>query len=267
MKYKRVFCFGCSYTEYLWPTWANILEKDLDIPVYNWGLCGIGNVGIHARMLQCDLTHKFNEDDLIVVVWSSWTREDRWIDGYWKHYGNIFNNNFYDSAWMKKYWDWENDIIKNATAIISANKMFPICLNFSMVPMSNPVDIYIPDDVNPRTFSETNQTAMLDLYYNQMPEIKNFQDIPNSRFNGATRDSHPDINSHRDFLLQHLYPQLGISMKSSTMLDIEGFFHAGEIHFADVKKDNNEWENTKNCAKNLWTNGNWSRNRICNWDI
>jgi hypothetical protein len=51
MKFKRAFLFGCSYTEYKWPTWANILKKDLDIPVYNWGLSGLGNVGLHCRMV------------------------------------------------------------------------------------------------------------------------------------------------------------------------------------------------------------------------
>jgi len=265
MKFKRVFCFGCSYTEYIWPTWANILQKDLDIPVYNWGLCGLGNIGIHSRMVQCDIMNKFTSDDLIIVVWSSWTREDRWIDGFWKHHGNLFNQSFYDQKFIDKYWDWENDIIKNSTAIISANKMFDIAVNFSMVPMDNPKDVYIPDHVNLRTFEQGKQQELLNFYYQSMPKFGNFQDIPNSKYNKSTTDSHPDINCHRDFLIQNLYPILGVSIKDSTLNDIQGFYSACQIQLA--KLNTNNWEEMKNCVKNLWSNGKWDRNRIENIDI
>ena len=34
-KYKRFFAFGCSYTEYFWPTWPDIIGQE--IPYYeNW---------------------------------------------------------------------------------------------------------------------------------------------------------------------------------------------------------------------------------------
>ena len=79
MEYKRAFCFGCSFTNYEWPTWVDILRKDLDIQVQNWGLQGLGNVGILSKMIQCDIINKFTNEDLVIVLWSSWTREDRYI--------------------------------------------------------------------------------------------------------------------------------------------------------------------------------------------
>ena len=37
--YNRLFTFGCSYTRYNWPTWADIIADDLQIPFQNWGVC------------------------------------------------------------------------------------------------------------------------------------------------------------------------------------------------------------------------------------
>jgi hypothetical protein len=41
-KYKRFFAFGRSFTDYLWPTWADIIGRE--IPYYeNWGHGAAGN--------------------------------------------------------------------------------------------------------------------------------------------------------------------------------------------------------------------------------
>ena len=42
MKFKRAFVFGCSFTQYYWPTWADILGREFN-KFENWGQCGGGN--------------------------------------------------------------------------------------------------------------------------------------------------------------------------------------------------------------------------------
>ena len=63
-KHKRIFCFGCSFTDGL-GTWADILKRhfgdypreDFDIPkdqpqrVYNFGRAGAGNYYIFNKKL------------------------------------------------------------------------------------------------------------------------------------------------------------------------------------------------------------------------
>jgi len=39
MKPRRLFAFGCSFTQYKWPTWADILGKSFDLS-YNLGKSG-----------------------------------------------------------------------------------------------------------------------------------------------------------------------------------------------------------------------------------
>ena len=46
-KYKRLFVFGCSFTQYRWPTWADIIAKDNPhLEYFNTANSGAGNLYI-----------------------------------------------------------------------------------------------------------------------------------------------------------------------------------------------------------------------------
>ena len=109
----RLFTFGCSFTEYAWPTWANLLSLQFD-HFENWGYRGIGNRGIAERVAECSLTNKFTKDDVIIVQWSTHLRND-WYhvhnlpDGRpagWKTSGSMFTNNnalLYNKQWVELF--------------------------------------------------------------------------------------------------------------------------------------------------------------------
>lgn len=109
---KRLFVFGCSYTSYSWPTWANMLEYEYD-QVENWALSGIGNRAIAERVAECNAKHCFTKDDVIIVQWSSHLRNDWWHQESmsertlgWKTYGSIFNYHnakLYDEKWLNTF--------------------------------------------------------------------------------------------------------------------------------------------------------------------
>jgi|694.fasta_scaffold110513_2 hypothetical protein len=109
---KRIFAFGCSYTCYSWPTWANFLDLEFD-EVHNWGLSGIGNQAIAERISEANAKFQFTKDDIVIVQWSSHLRNDWWhqesmperVDG-WKTYGSIFNYHnvkLYDKKWVNTF--------------------------------------------------------------------------------------------------------------------------------------------------------------------
>lgn len=103
---KRLFTFGCSFTQWWMPTWANILSYDLDIPTYNYGLCAAGNQYIFNSLMQADCFYKFNEDDLIMICWTNISREDRYKEGQWIVSGNIYSAEpLYDKTYIKKWAD------------------------------------------------------------------------------------------------------------------------------------------------------------------
>jgi hypothetical protein len=109
---KRLFAFGCSYTSYAWPTWADLAGIDFE-ESYNWGLSGIGNRAIAERVAEANVRNKFGPDDVIIVQWSSNLRNDWYHQtsmperiGGWKTAGSIFNylnEKLYDRKWIDTF--------------------------------------------------------------------------------------------------------------------------------------------------------------------
>ena len=101
-KYKRFFSFGCSFTNYIWPTWADIIGNDFDF-YQNWGAAGSGNHFIFNSIIEADARYNFNENDLVIVMWSFIIREDRYINNRWQHDTIQSLEKTYGSKWFKKY--------------------------------------------------------------------------------------------------------------------------------------------------------------------
>lgn len=102
---KRLFTFGCSFTKWIWPTWANVIAYELDVPLYNYGYSGAGNQYIFNAIIQADSHYKFNDEDLIMVCWTNVCREDRLHNGHWLCPGNIYTQGIYDQSCVKKWAD------------------------------------------------------------------------------------------------------------------------------------------------------------------
>ena len=118
-KYKRFFTFGCSFTCYMWPTWADIVSKEMPAAeFYNFGLSGGGNPLISYRVAETNNRYKFTDTDLVMIMFSTYCREDRWVtDRKWIAGGNIFNNRFYPDSWVKEFADERGYLIRDAAVI------------------------------------------------------------------------------------------------------------------------------------------------------
>ncbi len=118
--YKRFFAFGCSFTHYIWPTWADLIAVEMpDAEYNNLGIAGTGNISIACRIIEANRRFNFTSTDLIVVMWSTLCREDRWVNGHWKMTGNIFTQNEYDGSFVKKFADPKGYLITNMAIIDS----------------------------------------------------------------------------------------------------------------------------------------------------
>lgn len=108
---RRLFAFGCSYTFFMWPTWADLLSVDYDY-YENWAWVGIGNRAIAERIAEAHAKHNFTKDDTVIVQWSTTLRHD-WhneisvnSEAGWQTNGNVFspkNIKFYDESWYRKF--------------------------------------------------------------------------------------------------------------------------------------------------------------------
>ncbi len=113
-KYRRVFAFGCSFTAYMWPTWADVLASESpNARFINVGQSGAGNLMITAKLAETDARFKFNKDDLIMIMWTTYCREDRYLNNNWVTPGNIYTQNTYDDDYVKKWADTKGYMIRD----------------------------------------------------------------------------------------------------------------------------------------------------------
>jgi hypothetical protein len=110
---KRLFVFGCSFSSYLWPSWADVLSREFDY-YENWAIAGTGNRAIFLRLTEFLSKNKLTKDDVVVIQWSSHLRNDyytqKWYTEFkqisWKTFGNIFgylNEDIYDKKWVDTF--------------------------------------------------------------------------------------------------------------------------------------------------------------------
>jgi hypothetical protein len=117
----RFFAFGCSFTKYHWPTWADLIGIEYNNAYYNYGQRGAGNMFIFNAVIEANQKHNFTKDDLIIVQWSSLSRNDYYIDNKWITKGGLRQGNYSsdDLNVMVKYFDFRGHLIRDIAFIKS----------------------------------------------------------------------------------------------------------------------------------------------------
>ena len=114
----RVFTFGCSFTEYSWPTWADmILHKREGV---NYGICGGGFEQIMSSLVQCDVDYKLTKDDHIFIVYPNLLRWDAPTYPKMLCYGNAITSPWIDHK--DKLWTVEGMVYKNLNWMYMINE-------------------------------------------------------------------------------------------------------------------------------------------------
>tara|TARA_B100000085_G_C18546133_1_gene513959 strand:+ start:948 stop:1712 length:765 start_codon:yes stop_codon:yes gene_type:complete len=67
--YSTLYTFGCSFTQYKWPTWADYLHVGgLAENYQNWGLPGGSNDFIFHSVVEC--LDNITDSDIVCIMWS-----------------------------------------------------------------------------------------------------------------------------------------------------------------------------------------------------
>ena len=207
-KYKRFFAFGCSFTFYNWPTWADIISKEIP-KSYNYGRPGAGNFYIFSSIIEANKKHKFTEDDLIIVMWTAVDREDRYIEHNWKSSGCVYHSidNFYDKNFIMKYVDQRGFYLRDITYVAAITKMLE-GLNYYFLSMMK-----FESSGESNTVGEAD-TDISDFYKDELKKILpsvlnticNGNWIEQSKMKGKDkngklfRDLHPTPNYYLEYL-------------------------------------------------------------------
>jgi hypothetical protein len=97
---SRLLAFGCSFTNYRWSTWADILGTQYN-EYQNWAQSGAGNHYIFNSVMEADQRQRFGPGDTVIVCWTSVHREDRYTDR-WQTLGNIHYTDIYNKDYKKE---------------------------------------------------------------------------------------------------------------------------------------------------------------------
>ncbi len=169
---NRLFTFGCSFTNFFWPTWADILGREFKV-FENWGANGAGNCFQLYSLMECHKHNQITKNDTVIIMWSSIDREDRWINGKWQLEGGVYNNQEpYTGDYVEKFADPTGFLIRDL-AIISATKhiLESIGCRYRFLAM---VPLFYQDmaDLNKEHTEYLLDQAVLDLYQDELSVIK-----------------------------------------------------------------------------------------------
>ena len=120
----RLFTFGCSFTNYRWQTWADIIGTQFE-EFQNWGRAGAGNFFISSSLYECHSIYNITKDDVVLIMFSSLDRFD-FInqDSYFETNGSVYGKThslFGDFIFNK--WSEEFGLYNSWFSITSAKQL------------------------------------------------------------------------------------------------------------------------------------------------
>ena len=247
-KYKRFFAFGCSFTHYIYPTWADIISVEMPhAEYYNLGASGSGNLRISNRIAQANCKFKFCETDLIMVMWSTAYREDRYVEDNWLSAGNVYTQaHAYDKNFVKNYCDPEGFMIRDMAILELTNgylKGLPCdSYQFSIARLTSESDEKMADMKAVRFMDKLNSIYPNTLSNIIPPSVMETINVRPRRWVGMNEpihvESHPDTGQYYKFL-QHVnlpLTELSRAYVDDVMNKLSSVTHQQQIHelFADV---------------------------------
>jgi hypothetical protein len=162
---KRFFAFGCSFTRYEWPTWADIIGNEFE-HYENWGNPGAGNFFIFNAIIECHLKNKLTENDTVAIMWSNFQREDRYIKRKWVTPGSILYQQVFSKEFVKEVYDDRGYYIRDFSYIYAiVNLLNSIGCKYYMTSM---VDINNIDQFDTTTSKEIDDLL---IYYKDILKL------------------------------------------------------------------------------------------------
>lgn len=126
----RLFTFGCSFTKYYYPTWADMLGLSFE-EHYNYGIPGIGNRAIMERVMEAHAAHNIRKEDVVIVQWTGHFRHDWHVNKdlsflhrpsmpSWQTCGPVYqspNDLIYNKDWFDIFFNEESYIMHSFNSV------------------------------------------------------------------------------------------------------------------------------------------------------
>jgi hypothetical protein len=142
--YNRFFAFGCSFTCYKWPTWADYLYAGGIAEAYeNWALPGGSNDFVFHSLIECSSLRGITAEDYVAIMWSQpWRIADYTNEQGWDMPGNAY---LYQPKERVKYLHEDQIALENQTYFrASINMLQAIGCDFTFTSMER-IDLQFED--------------------------------------------------------------------------------------------------------------------------
>jgi len=214
---KRLFTFGCSFTHYKWPTWADILSQEFD-QFENWGLAGGGNHLILYSLIESIQRQNIGHNDTVAVMFTSVGREDRWLKGNWYTPGSVYNCNL-DEKYIQQFTDPTGFYLTNVTVIDAVIKILQY--TGCQYHLMSTVPFNVVDDSYLRRIFKLKQditNQVNNLYQSSLQQIKPsvFEVIFNNDWNSRSNFVIDHFKKHYNECAGKDWPQFEDFIKNNT---------------------------------------------------
>lgn len=239
---SRLFVFGCSYTNYAYPTWADLISPNFT-QYYNYGKSGCSNTFIMDSIVAANDTYKFKRSDTVIVMLTGFGRFSYKPKGtIWQAKGDMYNyclqikdpvvQNFYDNMWSDEFAVHQSWIAaKVIKQILAASK----CNHKILMGISN--DAYISGLVDLEISMYKKAMEIYSMLDNKVSLDKwkmdnNYYDSPMWEEKGG-RDGHPSTDVYLKYAKEFL-PHL-VSKKSLQFVKYwnKNFDHRSQAHMEE----------------------------------
>lgn len=209
-KYKRFFAIGCSFTNYRYATWADIIGNEVSSTGYiNLGKCGAGQQYIFITLSQAIKYYNIGPGDLVGIMWSTFYREDRVLNKTWLTPGNIYSQGLYNDGFME-YADMNWYTLRDLAIIDSTHTLLEHAKFDSFCGISLGIDdqLNMVDGLDPKLSSIatqyhtiTEKALPVDLFTFQGKEWKNTYFYEGCNEAGLVHgDYHPSTLDYYNYL-------------------------------------------------------------------
>ena len=237
---QRLFTFGCSFTHFYYPTWADILGKEFEYHE-NWARKRSGNQFIAHTVAEAVLRSKITKDDVVIVMWSNYNRDDRYYKDSWISTGNLFHYDVYPKEFVDQFISMRGCVMRDALLFyLTDNLLKQIGCEYYFTSIDNlAAPLTSAADAGDK-FDDVIELYK-DTYAKFMPSAKEVL-FGNEWPNRA--DFHPTPNEHLKYV-QTIFPAFKISEETINLVQqIET-----EL---DLTKNNEQLLATQSWKRHIW---------------
>jgi hypothetical protein len=209
---RRLFTFGCSFTDYKWQTWADIIGTQFE-EFQNWGKSGAGNFFISSSLYECHSINKITKDDVVLIMFSSIDRFDYINQNsdfetkgsiYGKHHG--LYGDFVFNKWSEEF-----GLYNSWFSITSAKQLldsigcdYQLMKSFNFNQIDGPREYEKLNNLNSRVdicldlINEMIVGESLTEFHTKKNQHYYFDDLP------SKIDGHPPISTYLEWIKQNM---------------------------------------------------------------